>query len=136
MLVCQLVCLSVHGKILLHDENILHIPCFSGKPNNTRGFQWSPMSTNSFLTVYSSEVPPQGPCNYAYFRPFFRPISPCQQKFENALEVDSLGHSSRKRHFGQIHHMVLVVSWSNCQNFNQKFNFKSELRFQSYGHLK
>ena len=135
MLVCQLVCLSVHGKILLHDENILHIPCFSGKPNNTRGYQWSPMSTNSFLTVYSSECafPLR---DYAYFRPFLRPISPSQQKFENALEVDSLGHSSRKRHFGQIHHMVLVVSWSNCQNFNQKFNFKSELRFQSYGHLK
>ena len=33
-------------------------------------------------------------------------------------------HSSSTRHFHQNHHVVLVVSWSNCQNFNLKFNFK------------
>ena len=35
-----------------------------------------------------------------------------------------LRHSSSTRHFGRNHHVVLVVSWSNCPNFNQKFNFK------------
>ena len=38
--------------------------------------------------------------------------------------TDNFRHSSSKHHFGQNHHVVLVVSWSNCQNFNKKLNFK------------
>ena len=48
-------------------------------------------------------------------------ISECTT-YANMLTI--MGHSSSTRHFGRNHHVVLVVSWSNCQNFNQKFNFK------------
>ena len=33
-------------------------------------------------------------------------------------------HSSSTSQFHQNHQVVLVVSWLNCQNFSQKFNFK------------
>ena len=61
-------------------------------------------------------------------------------KDQGCLETSMVpehGYSCSKRHFGQNHHIVLVVSWSNCQNFNKKFNFKllSPLKNQnpSYG---
>ena len=45
--------------------------------------------------------------------------------------IPCMRHSSSSRQFHQNHHMVLVVSWSNCQNFNQKFNFKQLCHWKS-----